>query len=197
MIKDALKDIFPKGPTTFGANPKSTKIESTGDAHGTGVIGYRISPEKTETTQEKKKRKKHKRNNNNPSEVGAEGTDIVRKQSDDVTPQRREYDDIMYVHKHFGDAPMLRLVTTIRPFQMLINEDNPEYFVLVNSKTREARALAINANLGEIRANVDESLRIQLWKERINALKASGQFPKQKISQPQGKGTKGVSNTWS
>jgi hypothetical protein len=58
MIKDALKDIFPKGPTTFGANPKSTKIESTGDAHGTGVIGYRNIPRENRNNPRKKEKEK-------------------------------------------------------------------------------------------------------------------------------------------
>jgi Histidine kinase-, DNA gyrase B-, and HSP90-like ATPase len=191
MVKDALQDILKKAPTAFGGNPKATKILSTGDIHGVGVIGYRFTPTEPDPDREIKKRKKHMRNNANQQQIGPEGTDPVKKESDEIE-KRNQYPAMVEVYRGLGDKPMLQLLIDRSPAQLLINTDNPEWTVVKKSKTRQEKALVITANTSEIINNVSEGARIVLYKDRVKGLKSMGQYPKE--ASPQ---AKSESKTWS
>ncbi len=178
MVKQALLPMLKAMPKPLAPNAKPNKIDGIGDRHGVGVIGYATS-EPPNPDREIIPREHHTRDNTHQHEVGAEGTDSVRKKSDDPNPKQKDEKDLYWRDVKGEDKPLIRLFADRAPAELLCNIESDEYTVLAQSHSKEARALVLSSTLGEINLKVDEETRIKLSKARIEILKGLGVWRKE------------------
>jgi hypothetical protein len=187
MLKKGLMDLLPLVPTALGSEKNTTKIETTGNPKGTEIAGYKVSnpPDPNRVIIPRKKGGKH--DMTNQTRVGFEGSEKVKRQSDEEDERRKKYQDIETIYRHGDGKVLLKLFTDRTPYQMLFDMNNAEYVMVQKSTKRvsEMFPLVIQPALSEIIFKMDDETRAKLSEIRVSGLKSMGTYPKITVAQQQ------------
>jgi hypothetical protein len=175
--------IFNKVPTAYGGSKEVTKVQTTGDRHGSEMVGYPVSPEPDLDRNIIQRPGTHSRDPTNQTRVGNLGMNSVKKTGQEKG-KRKEYRALDFQeNQHIGaDKPLFCLYQDRKPWLLLENADNAEHAIYEQTKDQprihNCKLLDWFAEVNaDTSGEIDEKTRMNLSRQRVLAWKVAGYYP--------------------
>lgn len=172
--------ILNKVPTAVGGASEATKVPTSGNKHGSEIVGYPVSPKPDPKRIIIHRTGTDTRNLENQTRVGSLGIDQIKKTGQEKG-KRKDYRALDFQeNQHLGsDRPLFCLYQDRKPWLLLENADNAEHTIYEHTKDQprlhNSKLLDWLADVNaEIVGIVDERTRMELGRQRVLAWKAAG-----------------------